>query len=167
VTSVIAVCVTRGESFALHTVRLIKGGIVTTDVNAPAGAPAQRSKARELLPFGWGQSARVPELADPEALFRFPAADDPSPGTVKVLAMSLYAAMLGLGGVGVGIRGLISVIGGGVPGWYVPVLVLAGLLSVVPAVGAFLSVHRPVLPWALMMAAAIPLAGAITLAVTY
>jgi hypothetical protein len=140
---------------------------VTTDVNAPAGTPGQRSKARELLPFGWSQSPRAPELAEPEALFRFPAADDPSPGTVRVLAMSLYAAMLGLGGVGVGIRVLTSVIGGGVPGWYVPVLALAGLLSVVPAVGAFLSVHRPFLPWALMMAAAVPLAGALTLAVSY
>jgi hypothetical protein len=59
------------------------------------------------------------------------------------------------------------VIGGGVPGWYVPVLALAGLLSVVPAVGAFLSVHRPFLPWALMLAAAVPLAGALTLAVAY
>jgi hypothetical protein len=136
-------------------------------VNAPAGAPAQRSKARELLPFGWGQGARPSELAEPEALFRFPAADDPSPGTARVLAMSLYAAMLGLGGVGVGIRGLMSVIGGGVPGWFVPVLALAGLLSVVPAVGAFLSVHRPFLPWGLMMAAAVPLAGAIALAVAY
>jgi hypothetical protein len=145
----------------------IEGGIVTTDVNVPTGAPAQRSTARELLPFGWGQRSRPPELAEPDALFRFPAADDPSPGTVRVLAMSLYAAMLGLGGVGVGIRGLMSVIGGGVPGWYVPVLALAGLLSVVPAVAAFLSVHRPFLPWALMMAAAVPLAGAITLAVAY
>jgi hypothetical protein len=140
---------------------------VTTNVNAPTGAPAQRSKARELLPFGWGHSQRTPELTEPEALFRFPAADDPSPGTARVLAMSLYAALLGLGGVGVGVRGLMSVIGGGVPGWYVPVLALAGLLSVVPAVGAFLSVHRPFLPWALLMAAAVPLAGAITLAVTY
>ena len=140
---------------------------MTTDVNASAGAPAQRSKARELLPFGWGQRERAPELTEPEALFRFPAADDPSPGTARVLAMSLYAAALGLGGVGVGVRGLMSVIGGGVPGWYVPVLALAGLLSVVPAVGAFLSVHRPLLPWALLMAAAVPLAGAITLAVAY
>jgi hypothetical protein len=138
-----------------------------TNVNAPTGTPPQRSKARQLLQFEWGQGPRTPEPAEPDALFRFPAADDPSPGTARVLALSLYAAMLGLGGVGVGIRGLMSVIGGGVPGWYVPVLALAGLLSVVPAVGAFLSVHRPFLPWALMMAAAVPLAGAITLTVTY
>jgi hypothetical protein len=141
--------------------------MMKADVNVPAGAPAQRSKARELLPFGWSHGPGEPELAEPDALFRFPAADDPSPGTARVLAMSLYAAVLGLGGVGVGIRGLLSVLGGGVPGWYVPVLALAGLLSVVPAVGAFLSVHRPFLPWALMMAAAVPLAGAITLAVGY
>ena len=140
---------------------------MTTNVDAPAGAPAQRSKARALLPFGRRQGPQAPERTDPEALFRFPAADDPNPGTARVLAMSLYAAALGLGGVGVGMRGLMSVIGGGVPGWYVPVLALAGLLTVVPAVGAFLSIHRPLLPWALLLAAAVPLTGAITLAVTY
>jgi hypothetical protein len=140
---------------------------MTTDVNTPAGTPVQRSKARELLPFGWGQGDPPPELTEPEALFRFPAADDPSPGTLRVLAMSLYAAMLGLGGVGVGLRGLMSLLGGGVPGWYVPVLALAALLSVAPAVGAFLSVHRPLLPWGLLVAAAVPLASAVALAAAY
>jgi hypothetical protein len=141
---------------------------VTTDVDSPAATPAQRTRARDLLPFGW---ERPPGAAlrpgGPEALFRFPAADDPDPGTVRVLGMALYAAALGLAGVGVGLRSFVSVLGGGVPGWYVPVLALAGLVSVALAVGAFLSVHRPVLPWLLLLAAAVPLAGDIALAVAY
>ena len=140
---------------------------MTTELSSPGGAPSQRSKARELLPFGWGQGDPPAQRAEPEVLFRFPAADDPSPSTPRVLAMSLYAAFLGLGAVGVGMRGLMSLLGGGVPGWYVPVLALAAVLSVVPAVGAFLSVHRPLLPWGLLMAAALPLAGAIALAAAY
>jgi hypothetical protein len=141
---------------------------VTTDVDSPATTPAQRTRARDLLPFGW---ERHPDAAvdagEPEAMFRFPAADDPDPGTVRVLGMALYAAALGLAGVGVGLRGFVSVLGGSVPGWYVPVLVMAGLVSVALAVGAFLSVHRPVLPWILLLGAAVPLAGDIALAVAY
>jgi len=145
---------------------------VTTDVDPAAGTPAagtpaQRTKGRELLPFGWERGPGRPSGAEPDALFRFPSADDPSPGTIRVLCMSLYAAGLGFGGVGVGMRSFVSVLGGGVPGWYVPVLAVAGLLSVVLAVGAFLSVHRPVLPWALLAAAAVPLAGDIALAGAY
>jgi hypothetical protein len=140
---------------------------VTTDVDSPAGTPKQRTTGRDLLPFGWERTLAVPAVPEPDALFRFPAADDPSPGTIRVLCMSLYAAALGFGGVGVGVRAFLSVVTGAVPGWYVPVLALAGLLSVALAVGAFLSVHRPVLPWVLLAAAAVPLAGDIMLAGAY
>jgi hypothetical protein len=81
--------------------------------------------------------------------------------------MSLYAALLGLAGVGVGARGLVSTISGGVPGWYVPVLAFAGMLSVALSVGAYLSIHRPALPWLLLISAAAPLAAAVLLAVAY
>ena len=102
----------------------------------------------------------------PEPLFRFPTPDDPDPGTARVLIMSLYAAALGLAGVGVGLRGLVSVLGGA-PGWFVPALVLMSLVSVVLAISAFLCLHRRALPWTLLLAAAVPLAGDITLAVAY
>ena len=141
---------------------------MTTDVDSPAATPAQRTRARDLLPFGWEHppgAAGGP--GQPEALFRFPAADDPDPGTFRVLGMALYAAALGLAGVGVGLRSFVSVLGGGVPGWYVPVLAMAGLVSVALAIGAFLSVHRPLLPWLLLFAAAVPLAGDIAVAVAY
>jgi hypothetical protein len=131
---------------------------VTTHVDSRTRRTRQR-----LRPAGG--SARPPTLG-PEPLFRFPTPDDPDPGTTRVLAMSLYAAALGLAGVGVGLRGLVSVLGG-VPGWYVPLLVLMGLVSVVLAIGAFLSLHRPALPWTLLLAAAVPLAGDIALAVAY
>jgi hypothetical protein len=81
--------------------------------------------------------------------------------------MSVYAALLGLAGLGVGARGLVSSIGGGVPGWYVPALAIGGMLSVVLSVGAFLSIHRPALPWILFLAAAVPLGSAVLLAVAY
>jgi hypothetical protein len=136
---------------------------VRTDVDAPAGTPAQRRRARALLPFG--SAAARP--AEPRVLFRFPTADDPDPGTARVLGLALYAAALGLAGVGVGLRGFVSLLGGGVPGWYLPVLALAGLISVGFAIAAFLAVHRRLLPWLLLTAAAVPLAGDIALALAY
>jgi hypothetical protein len=133
---------------------------MTTDVDELTGS-------RQVLPFGWEPGPAGIDADDPETLFRFPAADDPDPGTRRLLAMSVYAALLGLAGLGVGVRGLVSCIGGGVPGWYVPVLAVAGLLSVALAVGAFLSIHRRVLPWLLMLGAAVPLGAAVLLSVAY
>jgi len=133
---------------------------MTADVQEATGT-------RALRPFGWESAPAESAVAEAETFFRFPAADDPNPGTVRLLAMSVYAALLGLAGVGVGARGLVSSIGGGVPGWYVPVLAAAGLVSVALSVGAFLSIHRRVLPGLLMLAAAAPLAGAVMLAVAY
>jgi hypothetical protein len=129
---------------------------VTTKVDSP----------KDLLPFGWERGQGPADTAERETLFRFPAADDPAPGTRRVLAMSLYASVLGLGGVGVGGRGLVSVIGG-VPGWYVPLLAFLGLFSVTLVIGGFLSIHRPMLPYLLLAAAAVPLSGAALLAVSH
>jgi hypothetical protein len=139
---------------------------VTTDVDSPGGRPAHRTTARQLLPFGWEPGPHATDQQERETVFRFPTADDPTPGTARVLAMALYAAVLGLGGVGVGVRALVSVVGG-VPWWYVPVLSVVGLIGVALAVGAFLSVHRRFLPWALLLAAAVPLTGDLLLAAAY
>ena len=129
---------------------------MTTEVDSP----------KDLLPFGWERGPEPADTAERETLFRFPAADDPAPATRRVLALSLYATVLGLGGVGVGVRGLLSVIGGA-PGWYVPLLAFLGLFSVTLVVGGFLSIHRPVLPYLLLAAAAVPLSGAVLLAVSH
>ena len=143
------------------------GGIVTTNVDSPAGAPPQRTRGPELLPFGWEWETEIPRPEESETFFRFPAAGDPDPGTVTVLAMAVYAALLGLGGVGVGLTAFLTVLGGDAPGWYVPVLAMIGLIGVALAIGAFLSVHRRYLPWGLLAAAALPLTGDILLAAAY
>jgi hypothetical protein len=128
---------------------------MSTDVDAPTA----------VVPFGWEGDEATVDPDDRDLLFRFPAADDPTPRTRRLLVTSLYASALGLVGVGVGARGFISVLGGA-PGWYVPVLTLLGLLSVTLVVGAFLSIHRRVLPYLLLLAAAFPLAGDVALAVS-
>ena len=114
------------------------------------------------MPFGGWEAAPSPSPspspvpAAGEARFRFPAPDDPAPSTARLLLMSLYAAVLGLTGLGVGFWAMITVIGGAAF-WYVPVLAFFGLLSVGLAVAAFLSIHRLALPRWLLAAAAVPL----------
>ncbi|MEV6598244.1 hypothetical protein AB0M36_15390 [Actinoplanes sp. NPDC051346] len=141
--------------------------MTTTDVDQSTATP--EVAALEVVPFGWEpvRPAAPSATGDDEVLFRFPAADDPAPGTRRLLGMSIYAALLGLAGVGVGVRGLLSQIGGGVPGWYTWVLAFFGMVSVALSVGAFLSIHRPLLPWLLLIAAAVPLIADVMLAVAY
>ncbi len=130
---------------------------MTAELDSPTG----------VVPFGWENGPHDPDTGDADVLFRFPAADDPAPGTRRLLAMSLYASALGLAGVGVGVRAFLSVLGGTAPGWYVPVLALLGLISVGLAVGGFLSIHRRVLPWLLLGGAAVPLTVDVLIAVAH
>jgi hypothetical protein len=126
-----------------------------------------RTEAAEIMPFGgWENTPAAASFGDRETLFRFPAADDPAPSPARLLMMALYAATLGLAGVGVGVRAMVTVFGG-TAFWYVPALSLFGLVSVVLAVGSFLSIHRPVLPWLLLTAATAPLAVDVFIAVLY
>jgi hypothetical protein len=151
---------------------------VTTDIDIPSGTrapeplapPAPAGSAppgRDLLPFAWEADPHDHDLGERETVFRFPAADDPSPGTARVLIMAIWASMLGLAGVGVGLRAFVAVFSGSAPGWYVPLLALTGLSGVALVVGAFLSVHRRFVPWFLLLMAAGPLVGDIMLATSY
>ena len=126
-----------------------------------------RTEAAEIMPFGgWESTPAADSLGDRETLFRFPAADDPAPSPARLLTMALYAAALGLAGIGVGVRAMVTVFGG-TAFWYVPALSLFGLASVALAVGSFLSIHRPVLPWLLLLAATVPLGVDVLIAVLY
>jgi hypothetical protein len=126
-----------------------------------------RTETAEIMPFGgWESTPAQAVFGDRAALFRFPAADDPAPAPGRLLGMAVYAAVLGLAGVGVGLRALVTVFGG-TAFWYVPALSLFGLLSVALVVGSFLSIHRPMLPWLLLVAATAPLAVDVAIAVLY
>ena len=118
-----------------------------------------RTEPAEIIPFGgWERTPAASGPLDRETLFRFPGPDDPAPGTWRLLAMSTYAAILGFAAIVVGLRAMVTLLQGA-PGWYIPVLALPALAGVALAVGSFLSIHRPALPWLLLLAASVPLAG--------
>ncbi|MBU2669692.1 hypothetical protein KOI35_39905 [Actinoplanes bogorensis] len=126
-----------------------------------------RTEAAAIMPFGgWESTPTGAGSPDDETLFRFPAPDDPAPSTARVLAMALWAAGLGLTAIGVGITAFVTVFGGAAF-WFVPTLALFGLMSVGLAVGAFLSIHRPFLPWLLLVCSTGPLAIDVLIAALY
>jgi hypothetical protein len=165
--------VTCHETTALHRVKdehgqparaRTKGPSVTTHTDTiPATDPPRTTDDTVPMPFdlepafGWEGGPDPADPGDRDTVFRFPTADDPEPPTRRLLGMSLYASVLGLLGLAVAIRGIAAIVGGRTPGWYEPVLAVAGLAGVALVVAAFLSIHRRLLPWLLLLAAAVPL----------
>jgi hypothetical protein len=139
------------------------GGTVTT-VERSRVTPTE---AAEIMPFGgWETTPAATRFGGQEALFRFPAPDDPAPGTARLLTLSLYTAVLGLSGVTAAICGLVTAIAGA-PFWFMPAIALLAMTSVAGTVAAYLAIHRPVLSWLLLIAATIPMVSATALATLY
>ncbi|MEU4426645.1 hypothetical protein AB0F81_38990 [Actinoplanes sp. NPDC024001] len=120
-------------------------------------------QARTTRTAASGNAPARPAPAGEPTAFRFPAPDDPAPSARRMLAMALAGAVLGLTGVGVGLYAVITVFSGA-PTWYLPVLGVLTLLSVVPAAAAYLAIHQRTLPWLLMAVATPPMLAAVVVA---
>jgi hypothetical protein len=81
--------------------------------------------------------------------FRLPAADDPEPSPRYLIGVSVWAALLGLGGIAVGLRALIGMLATDTS-WYTPTVVAIGTAGLVATIGAFASVHRRRMPWLML-----------------
>ena len=140
---------------------------MTTHIDSPHGTqtPTVTDDERLELPFTWEDGAGPPETAQRDTAFRFPAADDPRPRSRRLLGMSLYTAVLGTVSLAVALRAMLSMATGGTPAWYGPVLAVTTLVSVALAVGAFLSIHRRRLPWALLLGSTVPFAATVVITI--
>jgi hypothetical protein len=61
--------------------------------------------------------------------------------------VATWAAALGGLGLVVGIRGLVAILVGGIPGWYEPTLIVMGLVGIALTAAAFLTIQQRPLPW--------------------
>jgi len=102
---------------------------------------------------------------EPVEAARRAGAAKPVPASAKLLGMSAWATALGVLWLAVALRGLLTIWSGHAPRWYEPVLVGGGLTAIALTVTAFVSVRRRRLPWAMLLAATVPLAVAATLTV--
>jgi len=78
--------------------------------------------------------------------FRIPAPGDPAPDQPRLVAVSVWAGLLGLAGVIVALP-LLAELFREDSGWYAPVMLLIGLVGVGATAGAFASIHRDRAPW--------------------
>ncbi len=84
--------------------------------------------------------------------FRMPGTADPKVRLRRLAGVSAWAALLGFGGLVVGLRVVIGLFTSS-PAWYLPTICVIGLVGIVVTVGAFASVHRRRLPWLMLTAA--------------
>jgi hypothetical protein len=78
-----------------------------------------------------------------------PVREAPPTGS-RLLAICGWAALLDLAGVAIGVRGLIALLGGHAPSWYLPSLLISGAAGIGLTAGAFLSVRRRLIPWIML-----------------
>ncbi|MGY0230953.1 hypothetical protein [Longispora urticae] len=88
--------------------------------------------------------------------------DFTAPPPQRILAaVSVWAFVLALGGIVVGISALVRIIAGA-PGWFEPVIILVGIVGMAFTVAGFATVRRPMIPWAVLGAGTLTLiAGAV------
>jgi hypothetical protein len=125
----------------------------------PAATQTRRTSAPRPRHM-WPREAAVAALApDRTAVLRLPGPDDPAPDHRTMIGVCVWAAALGLLGLAVGGRAFAAVISGGTPGWYQPTVIAVGIVGMALTAAAYLAVHHPRLPWALLAAATVPLAA--------
>jgi hypothetical protein len=91
---------------------------------------------------------------------------DRQPRLRQMFGVCAWAALLGVAGLAVGIRGLVATLMKAVPGWYEPAMIGVGVLGIGLTVGAFATVYRRRLPYLLLTAATFVLGYAVLLTVT-
>ena len=91
-----------------------------------------------------------PGLSSVTGAFRRPVFQPQGPQLRRLAGLAGWAAALGLGGLVMGIRTLVTLVVSKPPAWYEPTLVLMGLVGIALTVGAFLTVQHRYLPWALL-----------------
>lgn len=90
------------------------------------------------------------------ARFRMPGRYDPATRLRRLAGVSVWAALLGFGGLVAGLRAVVGLFTS-VPLWYLPTFVAIGLFGLTCTVGAFASVHRRRTPWVLLGVATVTL----------
>lgn len=98
--------------------------------------------------------------------FRLPGAGDPVPAGNRVLALSGWAALLGLLGLIPAGRLTISLLFQSGPPWYPPMTVGVGIAGMATIAAAFAAVHRRRLPWIMLGLATVLLLVNLALAYT-
>jgi hypothetical protein len=127
---------------------------ITTDPSAAAPLPAPDSPQTGSLSWNRDSSVDVPVVERRQPRLR------------QLMGVCGWAALLGVVGLVVGIRGFIGDLVGAAPDWYEPAMIAVGLVGIGLTVGAFITVQRRRMPYALLSGATVALVYAMTLTAT-
>lgn len=119
-----------------------------------AAEPTSLVPVASEAPLTWAQDSSVLPTVERQPRLR------------QMLGVCGWAAVLGMVGLVVGIRGFVAELLETTPGWYEPMMIGVGIVGIGLTVGAFATVHRRRLPYILLAAATITLAYAILLTAT-
>lgn len=117
-------------------------------------APVQSSRTGSFaVPAPAGSEERSGPLtwASPTSSDGLPIV--PQPRMRQLVGVCGWAAILGGLGLVIGVRGFIGDLMGKAPGWYESAMIIVGILGIGLTVGAFVTVNRGRLPYALLGAA--------------
>jgi len=102
----------------------------------------------------------------PRGTLQLPDRHVPVPHPIRLFVICSWAAGLGLLGLPVAARLSIAIVTGTAPGWLEPAGVSVGLLGIVVTAATFAAMHRRWLPWLLLLAGTLLLAGNAALALS-
>jgi hypothetical protein len=143
-----------------------------TQTPAPTSAPNKPSRGRlrskiaaslagirHLPTFIQGRPAQLTRALAEQLRTNFDLPDrrTPTPHPARLAGICAWAAVLGMTGLLVAGRALISMLANTAPGWFQPVIVIIGIIGITLTIGAFAAIHRPRVPWLLLTAATVPL----------
>ncbi|HEY7225534.1 MAG TPA: hypothetical protein VH561_18320 [Micromonosporaceae bacterium] len=134
--------------------------VATVDARRGRLALDDEEMRSALLVSPAGSEAALTWAQDSTGLRRFVR---PQPRLRQIIGVCGWAALLGVLGLAVGIRGFIADLMDATPSWYEPMMIGVGLVGIALTVGAFVSVHRRRTPYLLLSAATVVLAYAIFL----
>ena len=141
--------------------------------------PAQRGRLATVAAEHDARLARV--AAEPTSMVPVAASDAPltraqdsgimpavsrQPRLRQMFGVCIWAAVLGVLGLAVGVRGFVATLMEAAPGWYEPAMIASGVVGIGLTVSAFVTVYRRRLPYVLLAAATVVLAYAVLLTVT-
>jgi hypothetical protein len=113
-----------------------------------------------------GAIRRAPRAVRLRGGLQLPDRRNPVPHPVRLFVICSWAAGLGLLGLPVAARSSIAIIAGSAPSWFEPVVVSVGLLGIIVTAATFAAMHRRWLPWLLLLAGTLLLAGNLALTLT-
>jgi hypothetical protein len=107
-----------------------------------------------------------PAVPRPRGTLQLPDVHVPVPQPVRLFVICAWAAGLGLLGLPVAARLSIAIVTGTAPGWFEPVVIGVGVLGIAVTAATFAAMHRRWLPWLLLLAGTLLLAGNAALALS-